>query len=252
MFQRCVETTFDSSSFFCLEGKLEQKQNKKSVVWGVKLLTKKNLICAIFLGPRVGISFIIGFGDRLGCGVGVCWNNLWLKSLEIPSLADLWGTGFFPDDPDFINPEVGKRCWKSCDAMIPEHLEKKIDKHRELWGSLTPLLAGFWIWLSSRNKINVMLKLLDSTNFCAFFCPPQDPLLSDPVNARGSRFGWGELRPLGPGGWVLWFLTTFRRWRHMDDPTLRNSVLEYPTQWQELLCSLGEALNETWLEVGTW
>ena len=25
----------------------------------------------------------------------------------------------------------------------------------------------------------------------------------------------------------------------MDDPTLRNSVLEYPTQWQDLLCSLG-------------
>lgn len=24
----------------------------------------------------------------------------------------------------------------------------------------------------------------------------------------------------------------------MDDPTLRNSVLEHPTQWQELLCSL--------------
>ena len=81
-----------------------------------------------------------------------------------------------------------------------------------------------------------MLKLLDSTKLCAFKTP-QDPLLSDPVNAHGSRFA--GVRPLGPGGWVLWLLTTFRRWRHMDDPTLRNSVLEYPTQWQELLCGLG-------------
>ena len=51
-----------------------------------------------------------------------------------------------------------------------------------------------------------------------------------------------------PGGETVgtgWLGVAFRRWRHMDDPTLRNSVLRVSSSVAGIIVQLGEALNET-------
>ena len=138
------------------------------------------------------------------------------KLLEVleNSLVELWGTGFFPDDPDFINPEVESsgcflnrqwRRWKSCDD--PEIRSQEFDKHTG-WDSLTPLLAGFF-FLCSRNRI---LKLLESSKL-EHLQGLNSVSASGPLVVRSSqcaRLPVGGVRPkndrvAGFYGWALVF-----------------------------------------------
>ena len=111
---------------------------------------------------------------------------------------------------------------------------KKMDKHGELWDSLTPPFGRF-LDLVVFKKHNSCWSFWTQRNYA---CLKRLRTPCCPIQSMRTAPGWG-------GGWDRWdrvagfYGETFRRWRHMDDPTLRNSVLEYPTQWQELLCSLG-------------